>query len=79
MASHQHLIGSYSDTGDTRLVAVGYFEAFKTSPKFKEKVFGINGTPKLLLAIPAIRHLGLIHDLPGTYTIKAIELKRKRQ
>ena len=32
-------------------------------------------TPKLLLAIPAIRHLGLIHDIPGTYTIKAIELK----
>lgn len=38
-------------------------------------MFVIRGTPKLLLAIPAIRHLGLIHDIPGTYTIKAIELK----
>ena len=58
MASHQHLTGTYSDTGDTQLVAVGYFVA-----------------PKLLLAIPAIRHLGLIHDIPGTYTMKGIELK----
>ena len=33
------------------------------------------GTPKLLLGIPAFHHLGLIHDIPGTYTIKAIEVK----
>ena len=38
-------------------------------------MFVIRGTPKLLLAIPAIRYLGLIHDIPGTYTIKAIELQ----
>ena len=39
------------------------------------KVFVIRCTPKLLLAIPAIRHMGLIHDILGTYTTKAIELK----
>lgn len=38
-------------------------------------MFVIRGTPKLPLGIPAIRRLGLIHDIPGTYIIKAIELK----
>ena len=59
MASHQHLIGTYSDTGDTQLVAVGYFVAFKHRQNLvKEKVFVIRGTPKLLLAIPRYSPFG---------------------
>ena len=41
----------------------------------KEKVYVIRGTPKLLLGVPAIRSLGLIHEIPGTYSIKAVEVK----
>ena len=41
----------------------------------KEKVYVVRGPPKLLLGIPAIRHSGLIHDIPGKYAIKAIEVK----
>ena len=41
----------------------------------KEKVYVVRGTPKLLLGILAIRHLGLIHDILGKYVIKAMEEK----
>ena len=32
----------------------------------------MRGTSKLLLGVPAIRSLGLIHEMPGTYSIKAV-------
>ena len=41
----------------------------------KRKCTLLGGTLKLLLDVPAIRHLGLIHDIPGKYAIKAIEVK----
>ena len=41
--------------------------------KEKVYVYVVRGTPKLLLGILAIRHLGLIHDILGKYVIKAIE------
>ena len=41
----------------------------------KEKVYVFRGTPKLLLGILAIRHLGLIHFILRKYVIKAIEEK----
>ena len=41
----------------------------------KEKVYVVRGTPKLLLGVPAIRSLGLTHKIPGTYTIRAVEVK----
>ena len=34
----------------------------------------VKGASKLLLGLPGIRKLGLIHDLPGTYSIKAINV-----
>lgn len=33
------------------------------------------GTHQLLLGLAAFHHLGLLHDIPGTYTIKAFEVK----
>ena len=41
----------------------------------KEKVYVVRGTPKLLLGILAIRHLGLIHDILGKHVTKAIKEK----
>ena len=38
----------------------------------KEHVYIIRGAKKLLLGIPAIRRLGLIQEIPDTFTIKAI-------
>ena len=38
----------------------------------KERVYVVSGASKLLLGIPAIRSLGLIHEIPGTYSVKAV-------
>lgn len=63
--------------GDARLDTVGCVEMDLThvNTLVKEKVYVIRGTPKLLLGVPAIRSLGLIHEIPGTYSIKAVEVK----
>jgi len=76
-ASCQQLIGTYSEQ-ESQLKTVGYVEMpLKLGQNLvkKEKVYFARGTPNLLLGIPAIRHLGLIHDIPGKYAIKAIEEK----
>lgn len=38
----------------------------------KERVYVVSGASKLLLGIPTIRSLGLIHNIPGTYSVKAV-------
>ena len=38
----------------------------------KEQVYVVRGASKLLLGVPAIRSLGLIHGIPGTYSVKAV-------
>ena len=38
----------------------------------KEEVYIIRGASKLLLGVPAIQSLGLMHEIPGTYSVKAV-------
>ena len=38
----------------------------------KKQVYKDRGTTKLLLGVPAIRSLGLIHEIPWTYSAKAV-------
>ena len=38
----------------------------------KEQVYVVIGASKLLLGIPAIRSLGLIHEISGTYSVRAV-------
>ena len=38
----------------------------------KEQVYVVSEASKLLLEVPAIRSLGLIHEIPGTYSVKAV-------
>ena len=38
----------------------------------KEQVYIVRGTSKLLLGVHAIQSLGLIHEIPGTYGVKAV-------
>ena len=40
----------------------------------KDQVYIVRGASKLLLGIPAIRSLGLIHEIPGTYSVQAVHL-----
>ena len=63
--------------GDTKLDTVGCVDMTLSHghTQVKEKVYVVRGTPKLLLGIPAIHSLGLIHEIPGTYTIRVVEVK----
>ena len=38
----------------------------------KEQVYIVRGASKLLLGVPAIGSLGLIHEIPGKYSVKAV-------
>ena len=38
----------------------------------KERVYVVRGTSKLLLGVAAIRSFGLIHEIPGMYSVKAV-------
>ena len=59
--------------GDTKLYIVGCVD--KTSSHrhihVKGKMYVVSGTPELLHGIPDIHSLGLIHEFPRTYTIRA--------
>ena len=68
--------------GDTPLDTVGCMDLNLTRGKhtqIKEKVYVVRGASKLLLGVPAIRSLGLIHEIPGTYSIKTVEAVRSSQ
>ena len=43
------------------------------STKITKRVYIVAGASKLLLGVPAIRNLELIADVPGSYSIKAID------
>ena len=38
----------------------------------KEQVYIVRGASKLLLGVPTLRSLGLIHEIPGTYSVKGV-------
>ena len=38
----------------------------------KEQVYIVRGASKLLLGVPAIGSLGLIHEIPRKYSVKAV-------
>ena len=42
--------------------------------QISEQVYIVKGASKLLLGVPGICKLGLIHDLPSTYSIKAFNV-----
>ena len=44
----------------------------KSETVIKERVYVVRGASKLLLGVPAIRSLGLMHEIPGTYSVKAV-------
>ena len=37
-----------------------------------ERVYIVCRATKLLLSIPAIRELGVVHEIPGKYSVRAI-------
>ena len=60
--------------GDVPLTTVGFapMTLALNQTVIEERVYVVKGASKLLLGIPAIRSLGLIHELPGTYSVKAV-------
>ena len=68
--SDRELVGA----GDVPLVTLGCavmnFSLAETV--ITERVYVVRGVSKLLLGVPAIRSLGLIHEIPGTYSVNAV-------
>lgn len=68
--SDRELVGA----GDVALKTLGcaVMNIKQDETVIKERVYVVSGASKLLLGIPAIRSLGLIHDIPGIYSVKAV-------
>ena len=68
--SDRELVGA----GDVPLVILGCTVMNLTLAEtvIKEQVYIVRGASKLLLGVLAIRSLGLIHEIPGTYSVKAV-------
>jgi len=58
--------------GDVPLVNLGCAVMNLTLDETVIKVYVVRGASKLLLGVPAIQNLGLIHEIPGTYSVKAV-------
>ena len=60
--------------GDKTLDILGCvkMEISNENQHISEKVYVIKGGSKLLLGIPGIRSLGLLDDIPGTYSVRAV-------
>ena len=60
--------------GDVPLTAVGFtiMNLVSEDKAIAERVYIVKGASKPLLGIPAIRGLGLIHQIRGAYIIKAV-------
>ena len=60
--------------GDVPLTTVGFaiMNLVSEDKAIAERVYVVKGASKLLLRIPAIRGFGLIQQIPGTYSIKAV-------
>lgn len=71
--SYQFLVQNYwglEIQNFTQLAALIRPQVIDT-PTSKEKMHVVRGTPELLHGIPDIHSLGLIHEFPRTYTIRA--------
>ena len=68
--SDRDLVG----VGDVPLVSLGCAVLNRTLAEtvIKEQVYIVRGASKLLLGVAAIRSLDLIHEIPGTYSVKAV-------
>ena len=60
--------------GDVPLVNLGCAVMNLTLDETVIKVYVVRGASKLLLGEPAIRNLGLIHEIPWMYSVKAVSL-----
>ena len=69
--SDRELVGA----GDVPLVTLGCAVMILTLDEtaIEERVYVVRGESKLLLGIPAIRSLGLIHKIPGTFSVKSVQ------
>ena len=72
--SDRELVGA----GDVPLVTLGcaVMNLILAETVIKEQVYIVRGASKLLLGVPAIRSLGLIHEIPGMYSVKAVNQMR---
>ena len=79
---HKETCGALSEpdrelvgAGDVPLKTLGWIPMNLTlgDKGVEERVYVVRGASKLLLGIPAIRSLGLIHEIPGAYSIKTIQ------
>jgi len=68
--SDRELVGA----GDVPLVTHGCAVMNLTLAQtvIKERVYVVRGASKLLLGVPAIQSLSLIHQIPGMYSVKAV-------
>ena len=68
--SDRELVGA----GDVPLMTLGCAVMNLTLAEtvIKDQVYVVRGASKLLLGVPAIQSLGLVHGIPGTYSIKAV-------
>lgn len=71
--SDRNLMGA----GNTSLTTIGCtkMKLNSCSASIEETVYVIRGTKQLLLGQPAIRSFGLISEIPGAYSIRAIKSK----
>lgn len=62
------------EAGDVPLTTVGFviMNLVSEDKAIAERVYIVKGASKLPLVIPAIRGFGLIHQITGTYSIKAV-------
>ena len=68
--SDRELVGV--DDVPLRTVGFAIMNLVSEDKAIAERVHLVKRTSKLPLGIPAIRGLGLIHQIPGTYSIKAL-------
>ena len=66
----KHLVGA----GESPLATVGQTTMHLKIGQIEitEQVYVVRGATKLLLDIPAIHSFGILHDIPNTYSVKAI-------
>lgn len=64
--------------GDVPLMTLGFALMNLALPKtiIQERVYIVKGASKLLLRIPAIRSLGLIREIAGTYRVNPVDHTR---
>ena len=71
--AERRLVGA----GETPLETIGCVNMVLKhgETRINEQVYVVRGATKLLLGVPGIRNLGLIHEIPGTFSVRAVESK----